>query len=168
MNSALLRARAQIAQVAPVVENVVEPVEPHRRALLDHYVAAFSNADITSLVRLLRADIALEMPPEPQWLRGREAVAQFFANHVLSVPGEFVMAATMANSQPAFVAYQRAHDGSHQPHAVHVLTLDTSGVAHIAVFREAAICRLFTRQLVAQSVTSSVVDPVEGCEQPVG
>ena len=145
VNSALLRARAQIAQVAPIVENVVEPTEPYRRALLDRYVAAFINADITALVRLLRADIAVEMPPQPQWLRGRTAVAQFFADHVLSAPGEFRMAATMANGQPAFMAYQRAHDGTHQPHAVHVLTLDTSGVAHIAVFREPTVCTLFTR-----------------------
>jgi RNA polymerase sigma-70 factor (ECF subfamily) len=145
VNSALLRARAQIAQVAPVVENVAEPAEPHRRALLDRYVAAFTNADVTTLLHLLRSDIALEMPPEPQWLRGRQAVGQFFANHVLSAPSEFRMAATMANGQPAFVAYQRAQDGTHQPHAVHVLTLDTSGVAHIAVFREPTIHRLFTR-----------------------
>jgi RNA polymerase sigma-70 factor (ECF subfamily) len=55
------------------------------------------------------------------------------------------MDTTMANSQPAFVAYQRAQNGTYQPHAVHVLTLDTSGVAHIAVFREPTICRLFTR-----------------------
>jgi RNA polymerase sigma-70 factor (ECF subfamily) len=144
VNSALLRARAQIAQVAPIVENVVEPEEPHRRALLDRYVAAFTNADITTLVHLLRADIALEMPPEPHWLRGRETVGQFFAGQVLSTPGEFRMVATMANGQPAFVAHQRTQDGTHQPHAVHVLTLDTSGVAHIAVFREPTICRLFT------------------------
>jgi RNA polymerase sigma-70 factor, ECF subfamily len=108
VNSALLRARAQIAQVAPIVENVVEPTEPHRRALVDRYVAAFSNADITALVHLLRADIAVEMPPELQWLRGREAVGQFFADHVLSTPDEFRMVATMANGQPAFVARQRA------------------------------------------------------------
>jgi len=145
VNSALLRARAQIAQVAPIVENVVEPTEPHRRALLDRYVAAFADADITSLVRLLRADIAVEMPPEPHWLRGREAVGQFFAGHVLSTPDEFRMVATTANGQPAFVAYQRAQDGTYHPHAVHVLTLDTSGVAHIAVFREPTICGLFTR-----------------------
>ncbi|MCU7727892.1 RNA polymerase subunit sigma-70 [Actinoplanes sp. KI2] len=145
VNSALLRARTQIAQVAPIVETVVEPAEPHRRALLDRYVAAFADADITALVHLLRADIAVEMPPEPQWLRGRTAVAQFFADHVLSTPGEFRMATTMANGQPAFLAHRRAHDGTYRPHAVHVLALDTSGVAHIAVFREPAVCALFTR-----------------------
>ena len=56
------------------------------------------------------------------------------------------MVATMANGQPAFVAYQRAQDGTYQPHAVHVLTVDQSGVAHIAVFRESAVCTLFERE----------------------
>lgn len=144
VNSALLRARAQIARVAPVVDDVLEPAEPQRRAMLDRYVAAFTTADIASLVDLLRADIAVEMPPQPQWLRGREAVARFFADHVLSVPGAFRMVATKANGQPAFVAHQRDQDGIYQPHAVHVLTLDTSSCAHIAVFREPAICTLFT------------------------
>ena len=106
-------------------------------------MTAFTNADIALLVRLLRADIAVEMPPQPQWLRGRTAVAQFFAHHVLSTPGQFAMVATMANCQPAFVAYQRAQDGTYQPHAVHVLTLDISGIAHIAVFREPDICTVF-------------------------
>jgi RNA polymerase sigma-70 factor (ECF subfamily) len=55
------------------------------------------------------------------------------------------MVPTAANGQPAFVAHRRAPDGTYRPHAVHVLTLDTSGVAHIAVFREPTICGLFTR-----------------------
>ncbi len=145
VNSALLRARAQIAQVAPVVENVVEPTDPHRRALLDRYVAAFTDADVAALVRLLRADIAVEMPPEPRWLRGRAAVARFFADHVLSTPDEFRLVATASNGQPAFLAHQRAQHGTYQPHAVHVLTLDSSAIAHIAVFRDPGTCELFTR-----------------------
>jgi RNA polymerase sigma-70 factor, ECF subfamily len=145
VHSALLRARAQIARIAPVVDNVAEPTEPNRRATLDRYVAAFINADTAALVRLLRADIVVEMPPQPSWLRGRGAVAQFFAGHVLTTPGAFRMAPTTANGQAAFVAYQRTQDGSHRPHAVHVLTLDTAGIAHIAVFREPAVCELFTR-----------------------
>jgi RNA polymerase sigma-70 factor (ECF subfamily) len=145
VNSALLRARAQMARVAPVIGDVVEPTEPQRRVLLDRYVTAFSNADIASLVRLLRADIAMEMPPEPEWLQGREAVARFFAERVLTAPGELRMVATAANGQPAFVAHHRAPDGVYHPHGVHVLTLDTAGVAHIAVFREPAIYKVFTR-----------------------
>lgn len=143
VNSALLRARAQIAQVAPVIEEVTEPTEPVRRDLLDRYVSAFQDADLPSLVRLMRADIALEMPPQPQWFRGRAAVAGFFGDHVLDTPGEFRMVATRANGQPAFGAYQRDGEGVYRPHAVHVLTLDRAAVAHIAVFRDPAVQALF-------------------------
>lgn len=144
VNSALPRARAQIAQVSPVVDEVTEPPEPRRRALLDRYVAAFQNADITALVLLMRADIALEMPPLAEWFRGQTVVAQFFATRVLREPGHFRMAATSANGQPAFVAYRRAGDGAYLPHALHGLTVDTAGIAHIAVFLDPAVCSLFT------------------------
>jgi len=143
VNSALLRARAQIAQVAPVIEDLAEPTDQVRRDLLDRYVSAFQDADLPSLVRLMRADIALEMPPQPQWFRGRAAVAGFFGEHVLGTPGEFRMLPTGANGQPAFGAYQRDGDGVYRPHAVHVLTLDRAAVAHIAVFRDPAVQALF-------------------------
>ncbi|MFD0735493.1 RNA polymerase subunit sigma-70 [Planotetraspora mira] len=144
VNSALPRARAQIAQVAPIADKVVEPAEPRRRALLDHYVAAFETADIGALTRLMRADIALEMPPQAEWFRGRSAVAEFFATRVLRKPGRFSMVPTAANGQPAVMAYLHEDDGTHRPHAVHVLTMDTTGLAHIAVFFESAVHTLFT------------------------
>jgi len=143
VNSALLRARAQIAEAAPAADTLAEPPEPQRRALLDSYVSAFQDADMTTLVRLMRADIALEMPPEPQWFRGRTAVADFFGTHVLRRPGEFRMVPTIANEQPAFAAYRRDDDGVYRPHAVHVLTLDGVGIARIAVFRDPATCARF-------------------------
>jgi RNA polymerase sigma-70 factor (TIGR02960 family) len=67
VSSALLRARAQLAKAAPALEEIAEPAEPQRLALLDRYAAAFHSADITRLVQLFRADIALEMPPLRQW-----------------------------------------------------------------------------------------------------
>jgi RNA polymerase sigma-70 factor (ECF subfamily) len=151
VNSSLLRARAQIARVAPVAEQVAEPPEAARRALLDRYVAAFQDADIAALVRLLRADIALEMPPLPRWFRGRHAVAEFLATNVLVGPGDIRMVPTSANGQPAFLAYRRDRDGVHRPHAVQVLTLDATGVTHIAVFLDPAVCDLFPEPLGAQA-----------------
>jgi hypothetical protein len=52
------------------------------------------------------------------------------------------MAGTAANGQPAFVAYQ-AHGGGWAPHAVHVLAVDATGIGHVSVFLDAALCRLF-------------------------
>lgn len=89
VSSALLRAGAQLAKAAPALEEIAEPAEPQGLALLDRYAAAFHSADITRLVQLFRADIALEMPPLRQWFQGRSRVGAFFATHVLAEPGEF-------------------------------------------------------------------------------
>jgi RNA polymerase sigma-70 factor (ECF subfamily) len=77
VNSALQRARTQLAQVAPAEGEVAEPASADHRALLDQYVAAFENADIAALLRLLRDDVELEMPPRPTWFAGRDAVGRF-------------------------------------------------------------------------------------------
>jgi RNA polymerase sigma-70 factor, ECF subfamily len=118
VNSMLRRARAQLAQVLPTEDEVTEPAEPGRRALLDRFAAAFENADAGALAELLREDVALEMPPMPAWFTGRAAVTRFFEAHVLDAPGRFQMVPTMANGQPAFAAYRRGRDGAHEEHAL--------------------------------------------------
>jgi RNA polymerase sigma-70 factor (TIGR02960 family) len=71
VDSALRRARAQLAAAGPLEDDLVEPREDVRRALLDGYVDAFTRADPDALVDLLRADVELEMPPIPTWFTGR-------------------------------------------------------------------------------------------------
>jgi RNA polymerase sigma-70 factor (TIGR02960 family) len=66
VNSALQRARAQL----PVVpDDVAEPPEPERRALLDRYVTAFETADVNGLAVALAEDVSWEMPPIPHLVR---------------------------------------------------------------------------------------------------
>src|SRR5271165_4157164 len=60
VNSGLRRARAQLAQALPAEDELAEPAEPDRRALLDRFAAAIENADASALAELLREDIALE------------------------------------------------------------------------------------------------------------
>src|SRR5271168_89631 len=74
VNSALQRARAHLADVAPSEEDAVEPDDAQRRELLDRYCAAFENADLAALTELLQTDVRLEMPPLPVWFTGRDAV----------------------------------------------------------------------------------------------
>src|SRR6266700_3867345 len=45
VNSGLRRARAQLAQALPAEDELAEPAEPDRRAVLDRFVAAIENAD---------------------------------------------------------------------------------------------------------------------------
>jgi RNA polymerase sigma-70 factor (ECF subfamily) len=143
VNSALPRARLQIAEVSPVADAVSEPTSDRQhRALLDRYVTAFEHADIVTLAGLMRADIALEMPPLTAWYRGRTDVLRFLADQVLQ-PDRFRMTHTAANGQPALLAHASHGDSGWQPHAVHVLTVVDGGVAHLAVFLDPATVQHF-------------------------
>jgi RNA polymerase sigma-70 factor (ECF subfamily) len=142
VNSALQRARAQIAQIAPAEDHLTEPTDPRRRALLDGYAAAFENADITALTKLLRDDAVWEMPPFPTWFSGRETVGRFLATR-LQIASDNRLIATAANGQPAFGVYTRGHDGAHHPHAVQVLTVTASGIANIVSFQNPRLFATF-------------------------
>jgi RNA polymerase sigma-70 factor (ECF subfamily) len=134
VNSGLRRARAQLARALPAEDEVAEPTEPGQRALLDRFAAAFESADIGALAELLRADIALEMPPIPTWFAGRPSVLRFVASNLFTAPGRFLLVATMANGQPAFAVYEREHDGTYGAHAVMVLTATASAITRLVVF----------------------------------
>jgi len=112
--------------------------------MLDRYAAAFENADIAALMRLLTEDAVWEMPPIPTWHAGRETVGRFLATRVQAVGGHRMVLAA-ANRQPAFSAYTRDHHGVYRPHALQVLTVTAAGVARVVAFLDAdlfALCGL--------------------------
>jgi RNA polymerase sigma-70 factor (ECF subfamily) len=135
VNSGLRRARAQLAQALPAEDELAEPAEPDRRALLDRFAAAFENADVSGLAELLRDDVALEMPPLLTWFSGRADVVRFFAAApVFAAPGQLRLVPVKANGQPAFAAYQRQPDGAYRAYAVTVPTVTAAGIARIVTF----------------------------------
>lgn len=142
VDSALRRARARLAEVSPVEEEQVEPGEPERRRILDAYIDAFTRADPTALVALLRADAELEMPPTPTWFTGRDAVTGFLARRVLR-PGRWRLVPTSANGQPAAAAYRRTADGRYEAFDLQVLTLRGPRVARITAFLDPALIPAF-------------------------
>jgi RNA polymerase sigma-70 factor (ECF subfamily) len=133
VKSTLQRARAQLDQVAPVEDEIVESAGLDHQVLLDQYMAAFENVDIAALLRLLRQDAELEMPPLLTWFTGREAVGRFIGSHVFVAPDAMRMVPTRGNGQPAVAAYLRDHDGI-RAHAVQVLTATATGIARIVAF----------------------------------
>jgi len=143
VNSLLQRARAQLQRVAPTEEDQSEIAEPALRSLLDQYISAFEEANITALLGVLRDDIALEMPPNLAWFSGRTAVSRFIENHVFTGPGVIRMLRTAANGQPAVAAYWRGPDGLHRPHAVQVLTIVPGGISRIVSFNEPSLVAAF-------------------------
>jgi RNA polymerase sigma-70 factor (ECF subfamily) len=121
VNSALQRARAQLAEVAIDEDDVSEPDDTERVALVDRYCLAFERADVAGLIELLHADVHLEMPPYALWFSGREAVTTFLATRAFARAGDVSMIPTSANGQPAVANYRRDDDGVMTAHAIHVL-----------------------------------------------
>ncbi|MEV4293354.1 sigma-70 family RNA polymerase sigma factor [Microbispora rosea] len=143
VNSALQRARAQLAQVAPAEDDLLEPDDPACRDLLDRYVAAFEKADVEALERLLREDAVLEMPPFLSWFSGREAFGGFI-RWVCATRGPWRMVPTRANGQPALAAYLDGGDGVFRAHSLQVLTLAEDGIARNVVFGDPALFAVFS------------------------
>lgn len=144
VNSAMQRARANLADVAPREDTVTLPDDRRRLDLIERYCAAFERGDVAALTELLRADVALEMPPLTAWFLGREAVTQFLAARAFGQPGQVVMVPIGANGQAAAADYRRGADGRLHAHALHVLTADGPGrIAAITVFLEPKLFAAF-------------------------
>ncbi len=135
VNSILQRARAQLEQMAPTQDEIVEPESADQRALLDRYVTAFEDYDVAAIVELFSKDAVWEMPPFTGWYQGPENIGRLIATQCpASGPGDMLLVPTQANGQPAFGLYMREPDGSHRAFQLHVLTLGPSGVSHATVF----------------------------------
>jgi ketosteroid isomerase-like protein len=143
VDSALRRARAHLADAAPDPDDLAEPADDALHELLDRYVDAFTRADPTALVGLLRADVELEMPPTPTWFTGRDAVVGFLAARVLRSAGTWLMTPTRANGQPALAVHRHVGDGRYEPYGVQVLTLVDGRVGRITAFNDPALVPLF-------------------------
>jgi RNA polymerase sigma-70 factor, ECF subfamily len=138
VNGLLLRARARIEQAGLEQDEIQEPDDATRRALLDQYAAAFERADAAALSRLLREDAVFEMPPMLTWFAGRDAITRFLGTQVLGHLGDFTTVPVTANGQPGFAFYL-----SGQAHGVQVLTVSGGGIAHVVSFNQPELITVF-------------------------
>ncbi len=128
---------------APVAEGIGDPADPRQRRLVDQYASAFENADAIALIRLLRADAVLEMPPSPSWFAGRDQIAAFLAARVLGQPGDLKLVRVAANGQPGFAVYRRDRAGCYRAHAVQVLTVDATRITRVVSFSQPGLFAMF-------------------------
>lgn len=138
VKSSLQRARAQVKDADLQPDDVVEPDAPEARRYLDAYVTAFQNADVDVLIEVLRADIKLEILPGRQWFDGVVGCAPVFQAAV-GEPGDWRMEPTIANGQPAAVAY---HNGG--PYGLTVLDIRRDGIAAVTVFDDPELVARFS------------------------
>ena len=143
VNSILQRARAQLQEVAPSLDDRPAPLTPDQRSLLDRYLRAFEDYDVHAMVELFTKDAIYEMPPFDGWYQGPAEIVELIRTHCPARgPGDLRLVPTRANGQPAYAMYLRQGE-VHRAFAVLVLTLTGSLVSHVALFFDARLFDAF-------------------------
>ncbi|MFB9908777.1 sigma-70 family RNA polymerase sigma factor [Allokutzneria oryzae] len=141
VNSMLQRARAQLEQVAPQEDQVIEQRE--QRRLLDRYVSAFEAKDVAAIVELFTKDAVWEMPPFTAWYQGRADIARHLRDRCPAEPDGLRLVPVRANGQPGFATYMRDESGEFRAFNIQVLTIGPEGVSHAATFLDTRLFAAF-------------------------
>jgi RNA polymerase sigma-70 factor, ECF subfamily len=140
VNSALQRAREAVGS------DDEPPAQPADTSMLQRYMRAWEQADVSSLVALLREDATLMMPPLSYWLQGTRDIAASLTAMVLppQARGVFRLVPIEANGLPAMAAYRRDDATStYLPFAIQVLQPSPDGIAAITAFLDPSLFALF-------------------------
>ncbi|MET9488329.1 sigma-70 family RNA polymerase sigma factor [Nocardia sp. NPDC006630] len=137
VNSALQRARATMtkAQEVATVSDAYDETDEQQRKLIDDFVTAFESYDMDALTQLLKADVALSMPPFSLWISGPENVAAFMLGTGQACRDSRMVPLAGANGLPAFGHYKPSGEpGLWTPWSITVLELDGDRVAGLNFF----------------------------------
>ncbi|PFX00817.1 ECF RNA polymerase sigma factor SigG [Nocardia farcinica] len=135
VNSALQRARATMSKVRPTATDDYDETDENQRKLVDEFVTAFEAYDMDALTALLKADVALSMPPIELWVRGPENVAAFMRGHGSGCEGSRMVRLEGANGLPAFGHYKRTDTpGVYAPWSITVLEFDGPVISGLNFF----------------------------------
>lgn len=134
VTSALKRARATMNATRSRQAPPPPPGSPEERALLDRFVAAFTEPDVDALVALMTDDAWVRMPPLPFEYCGRDVVHGFFSVIHAHLGRIGRMVPVRANGQPAWGEYVR-DQVTGGLHLVGVIVLGLAGDRICAVTR---------------------------------
>ncbi|MBF6224610.1 sigma-70 family RNA polymerase sigma factor [Nocardia abscessus] len=135
VNSALQRARATMSKVQLAATDTYDETDEDQRRLVDNFVKAFEAYDMDTLTTLLKADVALSMPPIELWISGPENVAAFMLGHGSACRDSRMVRLEGANGLPAFGHYKPGDEpGVWVPWSITVLELDGGTIAGLNFF----------------------------------
>ena len=138
VKSALQRARATLAA------HRVAPTDPPDPELLERYLDAFGRYDIDALVRLLRDDATLSMPPYELWLQGPAEIGALYTAVASSCNGSAFVPVPL-NGALGVVMHRPPEPGRPPaPYALHVLEAVAGRITAIHVFRDSALAERAT------------------------
>ncbi|GAB2653740.1 sigma-70 family RNA polymerase sigma factor [Nocardia goodfellowii] len=135
VNSALQRARATMSKVQPSDFDDFDESDENQRKLVDNFVSAFEAYDMDALTTLLKADVALSMPPFDLWVSGPANVAEFMLGTGSACKGSKMIRLEGANGHAAFGHYKPSEEpGVYVPWSITVLELDGETIAGLNFF----------------------------------
>jgi RNA polymerase sigma-70 factor (ECF subfamily) len=132
VNSALQRARGQLAQLAPTQAATSAPTDAEQRAIAEKYTRAFVEGDVATLTALMRSDIELEMPPFDTWYAGRRTVAAFYASRAR--PDRFRARVVGVNASLGSAVYRTDGSGGFSAMQIQHLTIEDGLITRIVAF----------------------------------
>ncbi|MEU7766473.1 sigma-70 family RNA polymerase sigma factor [Nocardia sp. NPDC049190] len=139
VNSALQRARATMSKVQPSSTDSYDETDDDQRKLVDDFVTAFEAYDMDTLTTLLKADVALSMPPFELWISGPENVAAFMLGTGSGCRDSRLIRLDGANGLPAFGHYKPSDEpGVWVPWSITVLELQGGAIAGLNFFLDTA------------------------------
>jgi len=140
--SALKHARGTMARRAATGgEPPPRPGSAAERALIEKLTAAYTAADLDSLLALLTDDVRMAMPPHPFEYRGRAFAAQGLGQ-LLACGHRYRLVETRANGQPALALYrQDPHAAILHASGLLVITLTGPHVSAMTMFAPDVLAR---------------------------
>ncbi|MVU79300.1 sigma-70 family RNA polymerase sigma factor [Nocardia sp. ET3-3] len=137
VNSALQRARATMSKVqeTSTVSDTFDENNEQQRKLVDDFVKAFEAYDMNALTELLKADVALSMPPFSLWISGPDNVAAFMLGTGHACRDSRMVPLAGANGLPAFGHYKPGEEpGVWTPWSITTLELDGDRISGLTFF----------------------------------
>src|SRR5262249_47155816 len=106
---------------------------------------AWTRTDLDALVKLLKEDAKLTMPPSLSWYAGRDAIARFLAEKPFAPSAPMhVQVPTRANRQPALAVFVQPDAGApFRPCGITVLGAVGGLIAAMAVSRQPGLVERF-------------------------
>jgi RNA polymerase sigma-70 factor (ECF subfamily) len=132
-NSALQRARATLKDRLPEHDaDRVELTEDEQR-LLQGFIATHESGDWSVAADLMREDIRVSMPPNPDVFDGLESIRPLFGR--AGAMGEWRLVPTRANRMPCAASYlRRPGDTVFRAFKLDVIRAGEGGIAEITTF----------------------------------
>jgi ketosteroid isomerase-like protein len=142
VNSALQRARPALREHLPRHRTQwtasAQPSQEERK-ILQRYMDAAEQSDLTAMADMLSRDAQLTMPPNPLWFTDRAAILTFIAPSFDPGSPQYIgrwrHLPTRANGQPALAGYlQRPGTTVYRAQVLDVLRIEDGKIAEITSF----------------------------------